>query len=58
MTAIFADGDVLTHTYTRAAEPTMVPVFGHVQVVGLGMARRLSQRIEPKAADRVSSPTL
>lgn len=41
VSAIFTDSNEATHIH--AAEPSAVPVFGHVQVVGLGMAQSLSQ---------------
>lgn len=53
MTAIFADLKRLTHTHAHTVEASTVPVFGHVQVVGFGMAQSLSLWMKPRAAHRV-----
>ncbi len=49
MIAIFIDSNEATNTLTHAVKLSAVPVFGHVQVVGLGMAQSLSQRMKPRA---------
>lgn len=55
MSAIFTDLNEATHTLAHAVEPSAVPVFGRVQVVGLGYG---SEPVAVNGAQsRVSSST-